>query len=57
LIADHIGWFKESTENGKFKTVEDLLKARGEHVTRGRLGADGDIAYYPGQSEELSKDS
>ncbi|THU79899.1 zf-DNL-domain-containing protein [Dendrothele bispora CBS 962.96] len=45
LIADHLGWFKESTEDGKLKTVEDLLKARGEIVKRGRLHADGDIEY------------
>ncbi|KAF7317805.1 DNL-type domain-containing protein [Mycena kentingensis (nom. inval.)] len=37
LIADHIGWFKESTEEGKLRTVEDLLKARGEKVTRGNI--------------------
>jgi len=45
LIADHLGWFKESTEDGKLKTVEDLLKARGEIIKRGRLHADGDIEY------------
>ncbi|KAF7289434.1 DNL-type domain-containing protein [Mycena chlorophos] len=37
LIADHIGWFKESTEEGKLRTVEDLLRARGEAVTRGTV--------------------
>ncbi|KAK7041702.1 hypothetical protein VNI00_008991 [Paramarasmius palmivorus] len=43
LIADHLGWFKESTEEGKLRTVEDLLRAKGEKVRRGKLGADGDI--------------
>lgn len=57
LIADHIGWFKESTEDGKLKTVEDLLKARGEQVKRGRMDLDGDIEYYPSESEEPPKDS
>lgn len=43
LIADHIGWFKESTEEGKLRTVEDLLRAKGEKVRKGRVGMDGDI--------------
>lgn len=46
LIADHVGWFKESTQDGKLKTVEDLLRARGEDVKRGILGSDGVIEYY-----------
>ena len=45
LIADHLGWFKESTEEGKLRTVEDLLRAKGEKVRRGRMGANGDIEY------------
>ncbi|KAG6828734.1 hypothetical protein H0H92_006922 [Tricholoma furcatifolium] len=45
LIADHLGWFKESTEEGKLKTVEDLLRARGETVRRGRIDAGGVIEY------------
>ncbi|KAJ6485578.1 DNL zinc finger-domain-containing protein [Mycena sanguinolenta] len=47
LIADHIGWFKESTEEGKLRTIEDLLRARGEKVTRGTLGKDGVVEYAP----------
>ncbi|THH13689.1 hypothetical protein EW146_g6560 [Bondarzewia mesenterica] len=47
LIADHLGWFKESTEGGKLRTVEDLVRARGEKVRRGSLGAGGDIEYTP----------
>ncbi|KAG8983148.1 hypothetical protein FRB90_006267, partial [Tulasnella sp. 427] len=37
LIADNIGWFKDSeeTQGGKFRTVEDFVKARGETVRRG----------------------
>ncbi|KAK0444832.1 DNL zinc finger-domain-containing protein [Armillaria borealis] len=45
LIADHLGWFKEGTEDGKLRTIEDLVKARGEKVKYGRVGMDGDIEY------------
>ncbi|WWC90708.1 uncharacterized protein L201_005645 [Kwoniella dendrophila CBS 6074] len=45
LIADHIGWFKESLEGGKLKTVEDLLRAKGEKIRKGRINMDGDIEY------------
>ncbi|WVQ81851.1 hypothetical protein IAT38_003978 [Cryptococcus sp. DSM 104549] len=43
LIADHLGWFKESMEDGKLKTVEDLLRAKGEKIKKGRVNFDGDI--------------
>lgn len=43
LIADHLGWFKESTGEGKHRTIEDLLAARGEKVQRGRKYDDGTI--------------
>lgn len=41
LIADHLGWFQDD-KNGP-KTVEELVKAKGEKVVRGKLGQDGDI--------------
>ncbi|PIL24918.1 hypothetical protein GSI_12805 [Ganoderma sinense ZZ0214-1] len=47
LIADHLGWFKESTEDGKLKTVEDLLRVKGEKVRRGRIDAGGVVEYAP----------
>ncbi|KAI0060639.1 zf-DNL-domain-containing protein [Artomyces pyxidatus] len=47
LIADHLGWFKESTEDGTLRTVEDLMRARGEKVRRGRLDAGGVVEYSP----------
>ncbi|KAJ9105881.1 hypothetical protein QFC20_004216 [Naganishia adeliensis] len=43
LIADHLGWFKESTGEGKLRTIEDLLAARGEKVQRGKKYDDGTI--------------
>jgi protein import protein ZIM17 len=45
LIADHLGWFKESTDDGKLRTIEDILRARGERVRRGRLDAEGVVEY------------
>ncbi|KAL6306268.1 DNL zinc finger-domain-containing protein, partial [Sparassis latifolia] len=45
LIADHLGWFKESTEEGKLKTIEDLMRVKGAVVQRGRIDANGDIEY------------
>lgn len=45
LIADNLGWFKESTQDGKLRTIEDLLKAKGEKVQRGRLDVDGTVEY------------
>jgi len=45
LIADHLGWFKDSTQDGKLCTIEDLLKAKGEKVRRGRLDVGGTVEY------------
>ncbi|KAF8074594.1 DNL zinc finger-domain-containing protein [Lyophyllum atratum] len=45
LIADHLGWFKEDTKEGKLPTVEDILRERGETVRRGRLDAGGVVEY------------
>ncbi|PPQ85289.1 hypothetical protein CVT25_010062 [Psilocybe cyanescens] len=46
LIADHLGWFKDSTKGGKAPTVEDILREKGENVRRGSLSANGDVAYF-----------
>jgi protein import protein ZIM17 len=43
LIADHLGWFKESTGDGAHRTIEQLLAARGEKVQRGKKYDDGTI--------------
>ncbi|KAG2046229.1 zf-DNL-domain-containing protein [Suillus hirtellus] len=45
LIADNLDWFKDSTEDGKLRNIEDLLKARGESVQRGFLDANGVVEY------------
>jgi hypothetical protein len=45
LIADNLGWFKDSTEDGKLRNIEDLLKSRGESVQRGSLDANGVVEY------------
>jgi protein import protein ZIM17 len=37
LIADHLSWFKDSTDGGRLRTVEDIIKARGGTVRRGEL--------------------
>ena len=37
---------QESTEDGSLKTVEDLLKAKGEKIKKGRVNMDGDIEYF-----------
>jgi len=57
LIADHIGWFKESTQDGKFKTIEDLLRAKGELVQRGKVYDDGTIEILPETKEEEKEES
>ena len=45
LIADHLGWFKDSTQDGTLRTIEDMLKAKGEKVRRGRLDVGGTMEY------------
>lgn len=52
LIADHLGWFKEFTEGGKLCTVEDLAKALGKKVQRGKLNIDGTVEYVEDDLKE-----
>ncbi|KZP08293.1 zf-DNL-domain-containing protein [Athelia psychrophila] len=35
LIADNLHWFEDSTEHGRLRNIEDIMKARGETVRRG----------------------
>ncbi|KII92792.1 hypothetical protein PLICRDRAFT_89327 [Plicaturopsis crispa FD-325 SS-3] len=54
LIADHLGWFSDATQGGKNPTIEDILRAKGEGVRRGRVSElkagktldAGDIEFY-----------
>ena len=55
LIADNIGWFKESTQNGMFKTVEDFLRAKGELIQHGKVYDDGTIEILPEKDEQEEK--
>lgn len=45
LIADHLGWFADGTENGKLPRIEDILRQKGEAVRRGVVTEGGDISY------------
>lgn len=48
LIADHLGWFKEITKDGKLKTLEDIMKDKGEDaITKGRINGMGTIEFPP----------
>ncbi|KAK6432286.1 hypothetical protein LTR95_011547 [Oleoguttula sp. CCFEE 5521] len=41
LIADHMKIFSD-----KKITLEDIMREKGEYITKGALGADGDIEFY-----------
>ncbi|KAI5121862.1 hypothetical protein M0805_001070 [Coniferiporia weirii] len=47
LIADHLDWFNttDGTGDGQLKTIEDIMRAKGEKVSRGRLDAGGVVEY------------
>ena len=47
LIADHLGWFKttDGTSDGSLKTIEDIMRSKGEKVSRGRLDHDGVVEF------------
>lgn len=46
LIADHLGWFKDITEEGQQRTIEDIMKAKGETVRRGHVDSTGDVVEF-----------
>jgi protein import protein ZIM17 len=43
--VDRLGWFKETTTDGKLWTIEEILHARGERIARGCLDAGGVVEY------------
>lgn len=48
LIADHLGWFKEITKDGQLKTLEDIMKDKGDNaLQKGRINQDGTIEFPP----------
>lgn len=57
LIADHLGWFKDSNEP---RTVEEIVKAHGGRVRRGVALSDGiggeTLEIEDGQVEEIGVD-
>lgn len=48
LIADNLGWFKDSMEEGKLRNVEDILRVRGESVQKGTLDINGVVEFADG---------
>ncbi|KIK93693.1 hypothetical protein PAXRUDRAFT_828706 [Paxillus rubicundulus Ve08.2h10] len=45
LIADNLGWFEDRTEEGHLRNIEDVLRARGEQVHKGKVDADGVVEF------------
>lgn len=52
LIADHLGWFKNLTEEGTHVTIEQLAKLQGQKISRGRMdAADPSVLEYSGEED------
>ncbi|KAI5997624.1 zf-DNL-domain-containing protein, partial [Pisolithus orientalis] len=46
LIADNLGWFKDTMEARKLKNIEDILRTHGENICKVKLDSiDGDIEF------------
>ena len=46
LIADNLGWFKdERTGQGSLRNIEEIMRSKGQQVTKGRLDAGGVVEY------------
>ena len=46
LIADNLGWFKdERTGQGSRRNIEEIMRSKGQQVTKGRLDAGGVVEY------------
>lgn len=52
VISDHLNIFGE-----RKVTVEDLMREKGRLVKRGSLGEDGDIEFWPEESQEQQEAS
>ena len=52
-LQTHLGSFKESKQGGKLRSIEELLKAKGEKVWRGKLDLDGTVEKYTEWSKDL----
>ncbi len=48
VISDHLGIFGtlSSTGGPSYKTVDELVRARGDIVKKGALGEDGDVEFW-----------
>jgi protein import protein ZIM17 len=46
LIADNLGWFKDVTDGGAQRTIEDIMRAQGVEVKKGSVDADGHVTEY-----------
>ncbi|KAB5589763.1 DNL-type zinc finger protein [Ceratobasidium theobromae] len=50
LIADHLDWFKEtagtSKEGRQNRTIEDIMREKGERVQRGQIKEGGVLEYW-----------
>ncbi|CAF1199128.1 unnamed protein product [Rotaria socialis] len=46
LIADNLGWFKDLTQDGKFKNIAQMLQAKGETIYR--------VSVAPTNNESIS---
>ena len=46
LIADNLGWFKdERTGQGSQRNIEEIMRSKGQQVTKGRFDAGGVVEY------------
>lgn len=46
VISDHLGIFGNVTKEGGGRTIEDILREKGQLVKKGTLGEDGDIEFW-----------
>lgn len=46
VISDHLGIFGNVTKEGGGRTIEDILREKGQLVKKGTLGEDGDVEFW-----------